>query len=67
MAKVLAVCKKEVHNLSKPVVSEITLLKGLGVEGDAHCGATVKHRSRVRKDPTTPNLRQVHLMHHELH
>ena len=44
----------------------IRLLAGLGVEGDAHMGETVKHRSRVRVDPTQPNLRQVHLMHEEL-
>lgn len=42
------------------------LLPGLGVEGDAHCGATVKHRSRVERDPAQPNLRQVHLVHAEL-
>jgi MOSC domain-containing protein YiiM len=41
-------------------------LAGLGVEGDAHMGVTVKHRSRVRRDPTQPNLRQVHLIHAEL-
>ena len=45
----------------------IRLLPGLGVEGDAHAGTTVKHRSRVAKDPTQPNLRQVHLIHSELH
>jgi MOSC domain-containing protein YiiM len=44
----------------------IRLLKGLGVEGDAHMGETVKHRSRVRVDPTQPNLRQVHLIQSEL-
>ncbi|HEX4617909.1 MAG TPA: MOSC domain-containing protein, partial [Stellaceae bacterium] len=45
----------------------IRLLPGLGVDGDAHQGATVKHRSRVARDPTQPNLRQVHLIHAELH
>jgi len=45
--------------------SSITLIKGMGVEGDAHSGATVKHRSRVAKDPTAPNLRQVHLIQSE--
>jgi MOSC domain-containing protein YiiM len=45
----------------------IRLLAGLGVEGDAHLGATVKHRSRVARDPSRPNLRQVHLIHAELH
>ena len=41
-------------------------MKGLGVEGDAHMGEKVKHRSRVAKDPNQPNLRQVHLIHAEL-
>jgi MOSC domain-containing protein YiiM len=45
----------------------IRLLAGLGVEGDAHLGETVKHRSRVARDPSQPNLRQVHLIHAELH
>jgi MOSC domain-containing protein YiiM len=52
--------------LSKPVEDRIRLLAGLGVEGDAHQGKTVKHRSRVARDPTRPNLRQVHLIHAEL-
>ena len=55
------------HTMSKPVTDRIRLLDGLGVEGDAHAGVTVKHRSRVARDPTTPNLRQVHLIHAELH
>ena len=55
------------HRMSKPVLESITLIAGLGVEGDAHAGEKVKHRSRVRKDPTQPNLRQVHLIHGELH
>ncbi|WP_017580339.1 MOSC domain-containing protein [Nocardiopsis valliformis] len=54
------------HTFSKPVRGSIRLLAGLGVEGDAHLGTTVKHRSRVAVDPTQPNLRQVHLMHAEL-
>jgi MOSC domain-containing protein YiiM len=54
------------HRFSKPVQDSIRLLAGLGVEGDAHCGETVKHRSRVAVDPTQPNLRQVHLIHAEL-
>jgi MOSC domain-containing protein YiiM len=54
------------HTFTKPSVDEITLLEGLGVEGDAHCGVTVKHRSRVTADPSQPNLRQVHLIHSEL-
>jgi MOSC domain-containing protein YiiM len=55
------------HTLRKPAHAAIRLLEGLGVEGDAHAGVTVKHRSRVRRDPTQPNLRQVHLVHAELH
>lgn len=55
------------HTLRKPGRSAIRLLEGLGVEGDAHLGRTVKHRSRVRRDPTQPNLRQVHLIAVELH
>ena len=55
------------HRFSKPPRDAIRLIVGEGVEGDAHCGVTVKHRSRVRADPTQPNLRQVHLIHGELH
>jgi MOSC domain-containing protein YiiM len=53
--------------MSKPNQASIRLMAGLGVEGDAHMGETVKHRSRVARDPTQPNLRQVHLIHAELH
>lgn len=61
-----AVHRSPSHTLSKPAQAGIRLLAGLGVEGDAHLGATVKHRSRVARDPTQPNLRQVHLIHAEL-
>ena len=64
---VVAVSRSAAHSMSKPRVDAIRLLAGLGVEGDAHMGETVKHRSRVRRDPTRPNLRQVHLIHSELH
>lgn len=64
---VAAVSRSATHTMSKGVVSVIRLLAGLGVEGDAHAGVMVKHRSRVRQDPTRPNLRQVHLIHAELH
>jgi MOSC domain-containing protein YiiM len=63
---VLAVSLRRGHHFSKAPSLSIRLLTGLGVAGDAHMGETVKHRSRVRKDPTQPNLRQVHLMHTEL-
>jgi MOSC domain-containing protein YiiM len=53
--------------MSKEPRPEIRLLAGLGVEGDAHMGETVKHRSRVARDPAQPNLRQIHLIHSELH
>jgi MOSC domain-containing protein YiiM len=53
--------------MRKMLEPSIRLLTGLGVEGDAHSGVTVKHRSRVAADPTQPNLRQVHLIHSELH
>ena len=64
---VAAVALSAMHSFTKPTVERIRLLEGLGVEGDAHRGTTVKHRSRVRRDPTQPNLRQVHLIHGELH
>ena len=65
--EVVAVSRSPGHTMAKPNVDAITLLEGLGVEGDAHCGVTVKHRSRVARDPTQSNLRQVHLVHAELH
>ena len=55
------------HTLAKPNHESIRLIAGIGVEGDAHSGETVKHRSRVVRDPTQPNVRQVHLIHAELH
>jgi len=66
-ATVTAVHLSPTHTMAKPTASSITLIEGIGVDGDAHGGETVKHRSRVRRDPTTPNLRQVHLIHAELH
>jgi MOSC domain-containing protein YiiM len=63
---VMAVSRSPTHSMSKPNAESIRLVAGLGVEGDAHQGATVKHRSRVAKDPTVPNLRQIHLIHTEL-
>lgn len=62
-----AVHHSPVHSMQKTTSVSIVLLEGLGVEGDAHCGVTVKHRSRVAQDPAQPNLRQVHLIHAELH
>lgn len=65
--RVTAVSRSGVHEFSKANEESIRLLKGLGIEGDAHMGETVRHRSRVARDPSQPNLRQVHLIHDELH
>lgn len=64
---ITAVSLSAAHTMAKPSQAEIFLVTGLGVQGDAHSGATVKHRSRVARDPNQPNLRQVHLIHSELH
>lgn len=63
---VVAVSQSDEHTFSKQQRHSIVLVEGLGVLGDAHYGATVQHLSRVRADPTQPNLRQVHLIHAEL-
>ncbi len=63
----MAVNSSSTHTIAKPNQGNIRLLTGLGVQGDAHQGATVKHRSLVARDPKRPNLRQVHLIHSELH
>ncbi|WP_202963978.1 MOSC domain-containing protein [Actinoplanes friuliensis] len=64
---VAAVSCNDVYSFTKPTRGEITLVAGLGVVGDVHAGVTVRHRSRVATDPQQPNLRQVHLIHAELH
>ncbi len=64
--RVVAVSRNAARAFSKENVPCIRLLTGLGVEGDAHAGVTVKHRSRFATDPTQPNLRQIHLIHTEL-
>ncbi|WP_405882597.1 MOSC domain-containing protein [Streptomyces sp. NBC_01136] len=63
---VTAVSSNGTYSFTKPNRESITLLAGLGVEGDVHAGVTVKHRFRMEKDPSQVNLRQVHLMHEEL-
>jgi MOSC domain-containing protein YiiM len=67
MSTVTAVFRSATHTMRKNLEPSIRLLAGLGIEGDAHMGVTVKHRSRVAADPTQANLRQVHLIHSELH
>jgi MOSC domain-containing protein YiiM len=63
---VVAVSLDTGHNFSKPVVDAVTLIAGVGVEGDSHAGETVQHLYLVRKNASAPNRRQVHLMHSEL-
>ena len=67
MSTVTAVFRSATHTMRKNLEPSIRLLAGLGVEGDAHMGVRVKHRSRVAADPTQANLRQVHLIHSKLH
>ena len=63
---IIALARDAQHRFSKPPCEAITLIAGLGVEGDAHAGRTVQHLSRMAKDPAGANLRQVHLIHAEL-
>ena len=65
-SSVIAVASDSGHNFSKPTQTVITLIAGIGVEGDAHAGVTVQHLSDMKKNPEAPNLRQVHFMHAEL-
>lgn len=65
-AMIIALASDQEHRFSKQSRDNLRLIAGIGVEGDAHAGVTVKHRSRVAKDPTATNLRQVHLIHAEL-
>jgi hypothetical protein len=65
--KITAVSRSADYTFSKPNQGSIRLVAGLGVEGDVHSGEKVKHRSRILRDPIQPNLRQVHLIHAELH
>lgn len=63
---VVALARSGSHDFSKACCESLRLFSGIGIAGDAHAGATVQHRSRVAVDPSQPNLRQVHLIHHEL-
>lgn len=64
--RVVAVSREQMHRFSKEPVSEIQLIEGMGVAGDAHAGTLVQHRSRKKREPNQVNLRQVHLIHAEL-
>lgn len=64
--KVVSLSKDDQHRFSKQPQSELVFVAGRGIAGDAHCGETVQHRSRVKANPVQPNLRQVHLIHAEL-
>ena len=66
IGKVFSVSKKSTHEFSKEIQEKIKLITMHGVDGDAHAGKYVKHRSRVKKDPNQLNIRQVHLMTSEL-
>ena len=66
MAAVIALSIDDGHHFSKRAVDRVTMVAGVGIEGDAHAGPLVQHRSRVRVDPTQPNLRQVHLIDESL-
>lgn len=61
MPTILAVSHSEQHGFSKSPQPFVRLIAGEGVEGDAHRGATTQHLYLKRKDPTKPNLAQVHL------
>lgn len=65
-ASVVAVHRDAMHRFSKVPAREVVLVAGIGVAGDAHAGVTVQHLSRMRRDPSAPNLRQVHLIAGEL-
>ena len=66
-ATIIALARDAAHRFSKQGCAKLTLLAGLGVEGDAHAGRAVQHLSRIATDPEAPNLRQVHLIHAELY
>ena len=66
IAQVVAVSRDENHRFSKVPCEAIRLVEAMGVAGDAHAGTLVQHRSRVRRNPNQPNLRQVHLLQSNL-
>lgn len=65
-ATIEAVSLSPKHGFSKQPQASIRLLSGLGVQGDAHCGATIQHVYLKRRNPDAPNRMQVHLLQAEL-
>ena len=63
---VTAVAASPTHSFTKTLQPAITLVAGLGVKGDAHYGEKIQHLYDMRKDPSQPNTKQVHLIHSEL-
>jgi len=66
MGAVHAVASSASHRFSKDAQLSIRLVKGHGVEGDAHAGPFIRHRYLARRQPLMPNTRQVHLIQSEL-
>ena len=66
VGSVVAVSASPDHSFSKLRQNTIRMVKGHGIEGDAHAGRYVRHRYLAKKQPRLPNLRQVHLMPIEL-
>ena len=61
-ARVEAVSANIDHGFSKATMDVIRVIRSYGVETDAHFGTKVQHLHLIKKDPTRPNLRQVHLI-----
>jgi MOSC domain-containing protein YiiM len=66
MAHIVALSRSPRHGFSKQPQSQLCLIAGEGIEGDAHRGITTQHLYLKRKDPTLPNLCQVHLFASEM-
>jgi MOSC domain-containing protein YiiM len=65
-SSVVAVHRKEEYGVFKEIQESVHLVKGFGVQGDAHMGTLVQHRYNKKQNPNQPNLRQVHLIQAEL-
>jgi len=62
----VSVNSDDAYRFSKIARQSVRLVEGHGIEGDAHAGRFVKHRYQAKKEPLTPNRRQVHLIQSEL-